>query len=318
MAAYSSSDGGGAAGSSSSVWPLSSDSICFIDSPSSPSFSLFLSALDRASIVAMDAEWKPNLSSQRKSTLSSCSRVSIMQIALRIRSDLMPDSAAINPSSTSSNYEAVKSTLPNSVNLDLPLPSSEHSDEEPSESMESDGKHSHALCKDQGFLEHSVFTDQIGHLSMTSAEDGASKSRINSADIKLPLQPSAEEDGASKSILNSADIELPYLPSTCSENKDSKTIPAYIVQNDKKNNVLRKGQLFMERSFNRLKDKEEMIFLLDMMSLPASSFWESMKRMLVSPTVLKLGFKFKQDLLNLAKSFPGPDAHSCFDKVCFD
>ena len=295
MAAYSSSDGGGAAGSSSSVWPLSSDSICFIDSPSSPSFSLFLSALDRASIVAMDAEWKPNLSSQRKSTLSSCSRVSIMQIALRIRSDLMPDSAAINPSSTSSNYEAVKSTLPNSVNLDLPLPSSEHSDEEPSESMESDGKHSHALCKDQGFLEHSVFTDQIGHLSMTSAEDGASKS-----------------------ILNSADIELPYLPSTCSENKDSKTIPAYIVQNDKKYNVLRKGQLFMERSFNRLKDKEEMIFLLDMMSLPASSFWESMKRMLVSPTVLKLGFKFKQDLLNLAKSFPGPDAHSCFDKVCFD
>ncbi|KAI5081787.1 hypothetical protein GOP47_0001530 [Adiantum capillus-veneris] len=71
----------------------------------------------------------------------------------------------------------------------------------------------------------------------------------------------------------------------------------------------------LELSLSKLKIQKEVIFLLDMMSLPVNSFWEPMKKMLVSPTVLKLGFKFKQDLVNLSKSFPGPDAHSCFDKV---
>lgn len=79
--------------------------------------------------------------------------------------------------------------------------------------------------------------------------------------------------------------------------------------------VSKEGEKCVEVSLSRLREKQEMIFLLDMMSLPVNSFWEAMKRMLVSPSVLKLGFKFKQDLVNLSKSFPGPDAHSCFDKV---
>ncbi|MCO5591916.1 hypothetical protein L7F22_045909 [Adiantum nelumboides] len=71
----------------------------------------------------------------------------------------------------------------------------------------------------------------------------------------------------------------------------------------------------LDLSLSRLKIQKEVIFLLDMMSLPVESFWQPLKNMLVSPTVLKLGFKFKQDLVNLSKSFPGPDSHSCFDKV---
>lgn len=60
---------------------------------------------------------------------------------------------------------------------------------------------------------------------------------------------------------------------------------------------------------------EEVIFVLDLLALSAADFSCAMKRMLCSPGVLKLGFAFKQDQLNLAASFPGPEANGCFDKV---
>ena len=60
---------------------------------------------------------------------------------------------------------------------------------------------------------------------------------------------------------------------------------------------------------------EEIIFVLDLLALSATDFSSAMKRMLCSPRVLKLGFAFKQDQLNLAASFPGPEANGCFDKV---
>jgi hypothetical protein len=60
---------------------------------------------------------------------------------------------------------------------------------------------------------------------------------------------------------------------------------------------------------------EDIIFVLDLLALSATDFLSAMKRMLCSPRVLKLGFAFKQDQLNLAASFPGPEANGCFDKV---
>lgn len=66
---------------------------------------------------------------------------------------------------------------------------------------------------------------------------------------------------------------------------------------------------------NKRVEGEEVIFLLDLMSLSAKDFSSALKKMLCSPQVVKLGFAFKQDQLHLAATFPGPEAHECFDKV---
>lgn len=60
---------------------------------------------------------------------------------------------------------------------------------------------------------------------------------------------------------------------------------------------------------------EEVIFLMDLMSLSAEDFSSALKKMLCSPQVVKLGFAFKQDQLHLAATFPGPEARECFEKV---
>jgi hypothetical protein len=62
-------------------------------------------------------------------------------------------------------------------------------------------------------------------------------------------------------------------------------------------------------------DNESVVFLLDLISLPLSSLWESLKEMLVSPHILKLGFRFKQDLVYLSSTFCSQGCNPGFDKV---
>jgi DNA-nicking Smr family endonuclease len=75
----------------------------------------------------------------------------------------------------------------------------------------------------------------------------------------------------------------------------------------------RKGEEEEEES--KLVKGEEIVFVLDLLALSASAFGLAMKAMLTSPHILKLGFAFKQDLLHLTTTFPGSEAHGCFDKV---
>lgn len=60
---------------------------------------------------------------------------------------------------------------------------------------------------------------------------------------------------------------------------------------------------------------DSVVFLLDLLSLPLSSLWESLREMLVSPDILKLGFRFKQDLVYLSSTFCSQDCNPGFDKV---
>ncbi|PNY12916.1 putative exonuclease mut-7 [Trifolium pratense] len=60
---------------------------------------------------------------------------------------------------------------------------------------------------------------------------------------------------------------------------------------------------------------DSVVFLLDLLSLPLSSLWESLKEMLVSPDILKLGFRFKQDLVYLSSTFCSQGCNPGFDKV---
>lgn len=62
---------------------------------------------------------------------------------------------------------------------------------------------------------------------------------------------------------------------------------------------------------------ESVVFLLDLSSLPLPSIWELIKDVLVSPDILKLGFKFKQDLIYLSSTFRAQGGNPGFDKVGF-
>ncbi|CAK9318164.1 unnamed protein product [Citrullus colocynthis] len=48
---------------------------------------------------------------------------------------------------------------------------------------------------------------------------------------------------------------------------------------------------------------DSVVFLLDLLSLPLSSIWDLLRDVFVSPHVLKLGFRFKQDLVYLSTTF---------------
>lgn len=79
---------------------------------------------------------------------------------------------------------------------------------------------------------------------------------------------------------------------------------------------LRGRRIFLERiAYGVERPRPEVIFILDLLAVPASAFGKVLKDVMVDPTVLKLGFGFKQDLINLRSTFPGPDSHCCFDKV---
>nr|KJB37380.1 hypothetical protein B456_006G202600 [Gossypium raimondii] len=60
---------------------------------------------------------------------------------------------------------------------------------------------------------------------------------------------------------------------------------------------------------------ESVVFLLDLSSLPLPSIWELIKDVLVSPDILKLGFKFKQDLIYLSSTFRAQGGNPGFDQV---
>lgn len=57
------------------------------------------------------------------------------------------------------------------------------------------------------------------------------------------------------------------------------------------------------------------VFLVDLLSIPLSTIWELLREMFVSPSVLKLGFRFKQDLVNLSSTFSSQGFLPGFDKI---
>ncbi|KAH7543809.1 hypothetical protein ACOSP7_031404 [Xanthoceras sorbifolium] len=60
---------------------------------------------------------------------------------------------------------------------------------------------------------------------------------------------------------------------------------------------------------------ESVVFLLDLSSIPLSAIWELLRDVLISPDVLKLGFKFKQDLIYLSSTFCTRKCELRFDRV---
>lgn len=63
---------------------------------------------------------------------------------------------------------------------------------------------------------------------------------------------------------------------------------------------------------------ESAVYLLDLSSIPLSSIWKLLKEVFVSPDVLKLGFKFKQDLIYLSSTFCLQGCEPGFDRVSFE
>lgn len=63
---------------------------------------------------------------------------------------------------------------------------------------------------------------------------------------------------------------------------------------------------------------ESVVFLLDLSSIPLSLIWELLKEVFVSPDMLKLGFKFKQDLIYLSSTFCSQGCEPGFDRVSFE
>ncbi|PKA52067.1 hypothetical protein AXF42_Ash014004 [Apostasia shenzhenica] len=57
------------------------------------------------------------------------------------------------------------------------------------------------------------------------------------------------------------------------------------------------------------------IFLVDLLSVPLRAIWELLRELFVSPSVLKLGFKFKQDFAYLSSTFSSQGCHPGFDRV---
>ncbi|MED6186593.1 hypothetical protein PIB30_068193 [Stylosanthes scabra] len=62
-------------------------------------------------------------------------------------------------------------------------------------------------------------------------------------------------------------------------------------------------------------EPDSAVFLLDLLSIPLSSLWEPLREMLESPETLKLGFRFKQDLIYLSSTFCSHGCKPGFDKV---
>ncbi|KAM0934386.1 putative 3'-5' exonuclease domain, ribonuclease H-like superfamily [Dioscorea sansibarensis] len=60
---------------------------------------------------------------------------------------------------------------------------------------------------------------------------------------------------------------------------------------------------------------ESLVFLVDLLAVPLSSVYELLKTMFVDPNVLKLGFRFKQDLQYLSSTFYSHGCDPGFDRV---
>ena len=62
-------------------------------------------------------------------------------------------------------------------------------------------------------------------------------------------------------------------------------------------------------------EPDSAVFLLDLLSVPLSSLWEPLREMLESPEILKLGFRFKQDLIYLSSTFCSQGCDPGFERV---
>ncbi|KAL1820063.1 hypothetical protein ACET3Z_014932 [Daucus carota] len=62
-------------------------------------------------------------------------------------------------------------------------------------------------------------------------------------------------------------------------------------------------------------DTESVVFLLDLSTIPLSSIYELLKQVFESPNILKLGFRFKQDLKYLSSTFVSQGCDLGFEKV---
>lgn len=63
---------------------------------------------------------------------------------------------------------------------------------------------------------------------------------------------------------------------------------------------------------------DSVVFLLDLLSIPLESISDSLRDALVSPDILKLGFRFKQDLIYLSSTFSCHGCDNGFDRVSAD
>ncbi|WOL00095.1 exonuclease mut-7 [Canna indica] len=60
------------------------------------------------------------------------------------------------------------------------------------------------------------------------------------------------------------------------------------------------------------------VFLVDLLSIPLNALWKLLSDMFESPKIIKLGFKFKQDLIYLSSTFSAQGCVPGFDRVeCF-
>lgn len=57
------------------------------------------------------------------------------------------------------------------------------------------------------------------------------------------------------------------------------------------------------------------VFLVDLLAVAAEALWEPLRELFESPQVLKLGFRFKQDLVYLSSTFSSHGCDPGFDRV---
>lgn len=62
---------------------------------------------------------------------------------------------------------------------------------------------------------------------------------------------------------------------------------------------------------------ESVVFLLDLSAIPLRSIYDLLKEVFESPDILKLGFRFKQDLVYLSSTFFSQGCDPGFDSVSF-
>ncbi|CAI9762500.1 unnamed protein product [Fraxinus pennsylvanica] len=58
-----------------------------------------------------------------------------------------------------------------------------------------------------------------------------------------------------------------------------------------------------------------MVFLLDLQAIQLPSIYELLRKVFASPNIIKLGFRFKQDLVYLSSTFCSQDCNPGFDRV---
>ncbi|KAF6146032.1 hypothetical protein GIB67_033391 [Kingdonia uniflora] len=62
-------------------------------------------------------------------------------------------------------------------------------------------------------------------------------------------------------------------------------------------------------------ESDSFLFLVDLVTIPLSSIWEILRDVFVSPDILKLGFRFKQDLIYLSSTFSEQGCEPGFDRL---